>query len=190
MLDVCDYFNLHISTSYLAVVYLDRIQPNDKFSRFEWQMLAICCIIVASKYNECESIVPDLKTLEEITHQKITNQTLLSYELWTLKRMGWKLHARTHVNFLLSYISLGIVFNGDHYQPLNCNYVVNIPNNLFNILSVILYIFSNICITEIAFKPYLASDIATVIVYLARRYSFKYLFFLYFIYNILELLKI
>ena len=89
MLDVCANFNLHPTTAHLAVAYLDRIQPNDKFSRFEWQMLAICCIIIASKYNECETHVPDLMTLEEITHQSIPNASLLSYELWTLKRISY-----------------------------------------------------------------------------------------------------
>lgn len=47
MLDVCDYFHLHPTTTHLSIAYLDRIQPNDKYSRFEWQMIAICCIVVA-----------------------------------------------------------------------------------------------------------------------------------------------
>ena len=39
MIDVCEYFNLHPTTTHGAVAYLDRLQPNEKFSRFEWQMV-------------------------------------------------------------------------------------------------------------------------------------------------------
>jgi hypothetical protein len=46
----------------------------------------------SAKYNESEEDVPDLTTLEEITQQQIPNETVLNYELWALKRMGWKLN--------------------------------------------------------------------------------------------------
>lgn len=49
MLGVCDYFHLHITTSHAAAYYLDRLQPNEKFSRSEWQMIAICCILISGK---------------------------------------------------------------------------------------------------------------------------------------------
>jgi hypothetical protein len=102
MIDVCEYFNLHITTTHMAISYLDRLQPNEKFSRFEWQMMAICCIIIASKYNECEEHVPSLRKLSEITQQRITNKILLDYELFALKRMFWKLNGKK-LNFILFY---------------------------------------------------------------------------------------
>jgi hypothetical protein len=92
MVDVAVYFNLHATTTHAAVAYLDRLQPNEKFSRYEWQMLAICCLLISSKYNETEENVPGLRRLEEITQQSIANSTILNYELWALKRMGWKLN--------------------------------------------------------------------------------------------------
>ena len=50
MIEVGTYFNLHITTTHGAICYLDRLQPNEKFSRFEWQMLAICCILIACEF--------------------------------------------------------------------------------------------------------------------------------------------
>jgi len=117
MIEVCTYFNLHITTTHSAIAYLDRLQPNEKFSRFEWQMLAICCILVASKYNESEEHVPDLRTLEDISQQNLSKETILNYELWALKRMGWKLNARVPVVFLVSYMQLGICFDDDAFDP-------------------------------------------------------------------------
>ncbi|RYH20692.1 hypothetical protein EON65_22755 [archaeon] len=92
MIDVTEYFSLHITTTHAAITYLDRLQPNEQFSRYEWQMLAICCIVIASKFYECEEHVPPLRKLEEVAQQTITNEVILSYELWALKKMAWKLN--------------------------------------------------------------------------------------------------
>ena len=116
MIEVCTYFNLHITTTHSAIAYLDRLQPNEKCSRFEWQMWAICCILIASKYNESEKHVPDLRTLEDISQQKLSKE-ILNYELRALKRMGWKLNARVPVVFLVSYMQLGLCFDDDAHDP-------------------------------------------------------------------------
>lgn len=92
MLEVCEYFSLHATTAHAAAAYLDRLQPSDRFKQKEWQLLAVCCIIVSAKYNESEEHVPDLYTLEEITKQRLPNETVLNYELWILKKIGWKLN--------------------------------------------------------------------------------------------------
>lgn len=103
MVEVCDYFDLHPTTAHAAIAYLDRLQPNEKCSRLEWQMLAISCILLSSKYNESEEHVPDLATLEEITQQSISNEIILNYELWILKKLGWRLNGTL---FLLYYTIL------------------------------------------------------------------------------------
>ena len=87
-----DYFQLHRTTAHAAAAYLDRLQPNERFTQKEWQLLAVCCIIIAAKFNESEEHVPDLYTLEEITKQRLPNETILNYELWILKKMGWRLN--------------------------------------------------------------------------------------------------
>lgn len=121
IVDVAEYFHLHVTTTHAAIAYLDRLQPNEKFSRFEWQMMAICCLIISSKYNECEEHVPPLHKLEEITQQDMTNECVLNYELWILKRMGWKLNARTPMAFLESYLVLGRDIPAMNKSAQNCN---------------------------------------------------------------------
>jgi hypothetical protein len=53
-----------------------------------------------AKYNESEEDIPDVATLEDITQQAISNETVLSYELWALKRMGWKINGILFYYFL------------------------------------------------------------------------------------------
>ena len=48
-MDVGEYFSLHPTTTHSAVAYLDRLHLSG-FSRHEWQMLAISCILIAGTF--------------------------------------------------------------------------------------------------------------------------------------------
>ena len=49
IMDVGEYFSLHPTTTHSAVAYLDRLHLSG-FSRHEWQMLAISCILIAGTF--------------------------------------------------------------------------------------------------------------------------------------------
>lgn len=155
MIDVCEYFNLHLTTTHAAIAYLDRLQPNERYSRYEWQMLAICCILISAKYNECEEHVPDRATLEDITQQRIPNETILSYEMFALKRMGWKLNARTAMAFLSSYMELGLICEGD---------LRSCQNSLHHQIRS----YASSAILDANFKSFKCSDVACAIIYISR----------------------
>ena len=163
MIDVCEYFNIHQTTTHGAMAYLDRLQPNEKFSRFEWQMLAICCILISAKYNESEEDVPDLASLEDITQQKITNDIILSYELWALKRMGWKLGVRTVMAFLSTYTASGIIFPEDYSSNLS------IKSQIEKILDKQLIALATLVTLDSHFKAIPTSILASAILFIARR---------------------
>ena len=175
MVDVCEYFTLHPTTTHAAISYLDRLQPHEKFSRFEWQMIAISCILIASKYNECEDHVPDLATLEDITQQPISNETVLQYELWALKRMGWKLNARAPICFLCSFLVKGVIFDTDILIRADCSSVdvgqagPTLVAELDKQAEKLAKKMANHCILDATFKSYIASDVACAIVYCVRQ---------------------
>eukprot|EP01038_Epipyxis_sp_PR26KG_P007578 gene7578-10326_t len=166
MVDVCDYFNLHPTTTHAAISYLDRLQPNEKFTRFEWQMLAICCILISSKYNECEDHVPCIQKLEDITQQHISSESILNYELWALKKMGWRLNARTSIAFICSYCVVGITNSNDSFS---------ISDTLLSCLELRKSFESQMitiatkCLLDIQFKPFQASILACAILFFVRR---------------------
>ena len=163
MIEVCAYLNLHLTTTHSAIAYLDRLQPNEKFSRFEWQMLAICCILIAAKYNEMEEHVPRLHTIEDITQQTLSKETLLNFELWALKKMGWKLNARTSVVFLGAYAQIGLC-NDDDVSPLYATAM-----SLDAALTKEVYSLASTTMLEPRLKHFRASDIAGAIIYVARK---------------------
>lgn len=168
MIDVCGYFKLHITTAHAAISYLDRLQPDENCERHEWQMIAVACILVAAKYNESELDVPQLQVFEDIIHQKITNDTMLTYELWVLRRLCWQLNARTTAAFLSTYFASGTLIDYDSdslMQSLEEKCQRKGVETLFYNEAMRL---CNLCLTDPQFKPFLASDVAGAIVYRLR----------------------
>ena len=66
--------------------------------------------------------MPDLQTLEDITQQPIPNETVLNYELWALKKMGWKLNARTPLAFVVTHPF-------EHHHPFSLTHPLPLPLN-------------------------------------------------------------
>ena len=121
VIDVCRYFKLDLSTTHKAIVYLDRIQPDESYERVEWQMVAITCVLVAAKFNEKEEHLPPLSMFEDITHQKISTAQLLEYELWLLRSLGWELNAYPPLAFVNSFNTRSVIFRGDIIRGINNN---------------------------------------------------------------------
>ncbi len=100
MIDVGNYFDFHPISINLAIVILDKVKPNETYSRQVWQMISIACLMISSKYNESESDVCDLHTLEEIIQSTISKETLFEYEIYTLKKIKWYLDDVLAAHFL------------------------------------------------------------------------------------------
>lgn len=167
IVDVCRYLRLDMSTTHAAISYLDRLQPDESFSRLEWQMLAITCVVIAAKYGEREDDVPTLANLEEITQQPIKTSQILNYELWALKRLSWEMDAFTPHSFTTVFTQLGIVFRGDVFAEPSSQ-----SDGGETILRHLIKTMGSLAI-ETAIEPRLkrlpASQLASALVYMARR---------------------
>jgi hypothetical protein len=166
MMDVCDFFRLHSTTTHAAIAYLDRLQPNETFTRFQWQMLAICCILISAKYNECEEHVPDFATLEDITQQTINNEIVLSHELWALKKMGWKLNVRTPMAFVTVYVHQG-AFSDTKFSTYDLMEQRS-ESDEDNVVIQTIKTLASMATLDVRFKGIPASIVGSAILYMTR----------------------
>ena len=166
IVDVCRYFQLHLSTTHTAIAYLDRLQPDESFSRLEWQMLAITCVVIAAKFSEREEDVPSLGTLEEITQQQISTSVILNYELWALRKLSWEMNAYTPHAFVTCYMAMGVVFVGDVVRGAVPEAATDISRALHECMDCL----ATDCLIEPRLKRVPGSQLAAALVYMARRY--------------------
>jgi hypothetical protein len=117
---------------------------------------------VTAKYNECEDDVPELRVLEEITQQPISSEDILNFELLALKRMGWKLNARTPVAFITAFCFAGVLHTFDSWDD-----IVTTTDMQANIFAESVAL-ATVCLLDNSFKSHQASDVASAIIYWVR----------------------
>ena len=93
-------------TYFLAVYYLDLIFTKEKDSELSYGILALACLVVASKYNENSPMRPVLKFFvylynENRNEKKISKEDLCYYEVIVCKILEYKLNYCTIYDFNL-----------------------------------------------------------------------------------------
>jgi len=112
--------------------------------------------------------VPDLQTLEDITQQPIPNETVLNYELWALKKMGWRLNARTPLAFVASYIVVDVTTAADVcWDTARASPYTR--EALATRIGDELYAMASFTLLEAQLKQYKASDLAAAMLFFVRR---------------------
>jgi Cyclin, N-terminal domain len=76
-MDVGEYFCLHPTTTHAAVAYLDRLHLS-KFSRHEWQMLAVSCILIAGEKTIILALLYAAVTCSSYRHKRFPIYDALS----------------------------------------------------------------------------------------------------------------
>ena len=110
-------------TFFLAVYYMDLIfsRINDLVLKYEFY--SICCLLIAAKFDEIDSNIPDLFHFQKICSSKFdhkiyfTIDEIKKYEVYTIKALNYKLNYFTPYHFLIFFFSHGVVF----YVEINKN---------------------------------------------------------------------
>eukprot|EP00947_MAST-08B_sp_MAST-8B-sp1_P003609 g3609.t1 len=163
MCEAGDEFNLNNSTMHVAVNLLDRVLQGTVVARNRYQLVAMCCIIIAAKYEEVEEAVPTPADMTEYAQGVFTIDHLISMEVIILNKLKWELRAITPLHFIGYYCAKGVLFDTDHMQgkPL----VDKVPRYMKKYCDF----FADLCLQEYAFQQYVPSVLAASIILAARR---------------------
>lgn len=141
-------------------MYLDKVHPSDSYFKQECKMMATCCIMISSKYNENRKHVPKVKKIAEVTKQEIPKGRLFRYEIFVLNKLHGNLSVATPIRFLLTFIETGVFFPYDDVW-LYAN------REIHNYMKVM----ARECMLDPRFIPCKASEVAAAIVYYVRQES-------------------
>lgn len=78
MVEISDLFQLKNKTLYLSVQLMDRLFAREKISRYYFQLVAISCLFVSSKYEEI--YYPEIRDWLDIGGKKYTEENLKKME--------------------------------------------------------------------------------------------------------------
>ncbi|XP_048126145.1 cyclin-J isoform X2 [Alosa pseudoharengus] len=123
---VSNRFKLCPAARHLAVYLLDLFMDRYDISVQQLHIVALSCLLLASKFEEREDRVPKLQTLNSLGCMSsmslvLSRQGLLHMELLLLESFQWNLYLPTAAHFIEYYLSIA-VHEGDLHDgwPMVC----------------------------------------------------------------------
>ncbi|XP_030628643.1 cyclin-J [Chanos chanos] len=123
---VSNHFRLCPTARHLAVYLLDLFMDRYDISVQQLHLVALSCLLLASKFEEREDHVPKLETLNSLgcmsaMNLVLTKQGLLHMELLLLETVQWNLYLPTAAHFIDYCLSIA-VSDGDLHDgwPMAC----------------------------------------------------------------------
>ncbi|XP_066535660.1 cyclin-J [Hoplias malabaricus] len=110
---VSNRFRLCPAARHLAVYLLDLFMDRYDVSLQQLHLVALSCLLLASKFEEREDRVPKLETLNSLgcmssMNLVLTKQGLLHMELLLLETIHWNLYLPTAAHFIEYYLSIAV----------------------------------------------------------------------------------
>ncbi|XP_051508345.1 cyclin-J isoform X2 [Myxocyprinus asiaticus] len=110
---VSNRFKLCPAARHLAVYLLDLFMDRYDVSVQQLHMVALSCLLLASKFEEREDCVPKLETLNSLgcmssMNLVLTKQALLHMELLLLETFQWNLYLPTAAHFIEYYLPVAM----------------------------------------------------------------------------------
>lgn len=91
--------NVSKSSQHLAIALYDQFIDNTKVICSEVQLVLICCLTVACKFQETEDRVPTLKSLNSLASIEILSKEYMKMEQKILRKLDWKICIPTSHDF-------------------------------------------------------------------------------------------
>jgi len=164
MCEVGEEYKLAALTIHNGVRYLDRVLGVTDVPKNRLQLVAMACVLVASKAEEAEDVTPTLAELNECSNHAYTSDMLKDMEVAVLRALSWSLMCVNPIHFLHFFQARGIVFQNDLFEGGQ-------QNRRSSIKYVRKYadFFAELCLQEYAFQRFLPSVLAAAVVAAARR---------------------
>ena len=113
MCEVGEEYHLSALTIHCAVRYLDRLLGEADVPKNQLQLVAMACILVASKYEEAEDVIPTLIELNECSNNAYSLDSIKEMEVCVLRSLNWCLTIINPIHFLHYFLASGIVHEND-----------------------------------------------------------------------------
>ena len=176
-------FRLQAHTAHVAVMYMDRIIQSCTVPRDSLQIVALVCLLIASKYEEREIDVPTIDMLiAELKTDRITDQEkeekrlrrhIVQMEILILNRLKWELCEYTPLHFLEHFLHKGVLFENDMIDSIHdeSNKEQQQPSlkRILKQFKKYTNFFAELALQDYAFQAFPSSVVAAAIVVATRK---------------------
>lgn len=162
MSDTGETHNFQFITVHMGVRYFDRLLGQINVEKNKLQLIGLCCLWVAAKFQEREFSLPDLRQLLDTLNPSVNRALYFDMELQILKYLQWDLAVVTPYHFLVHYLQEGVVYAGDLVKG------VPATSNTCETVKRTVDFLAELCMMHYEFERYLPSVLSATIIALAR----------------------
>lgn len=107
-------FRLSDNTFHIAIKYMDHILSLKEYHQSKYQLIALTCLILASKYDELDVNIPFPEDFARIAKLPFHNYVIAQCEMLVLDILNWKLKVSTTYSIGNCLLSQGVLFDNDN----------------------------------------------------------------------------
>lgn len=102
---------------HLAITYLDIILSVIEVSKSDYKPYAMCCLSIASKFDELDPNIPLSREFIKYGNLRIKSQEFIHNEAKIIQKyLKWDLNILTVYHFAEWFLTMGIVFSNDQIK--------------------------------------------------------------------------
>lgn len=98
---------------HVAVKYMDYILAQKDYHSSKYQLIALCCLTIAAKYDELDRNIPFPEDFTRQAKLPFRTAVLTECEMLLLKILDWQLKVATVYEVALCLLSQGVLFDDD-----------------------------------------------------------------------------
>lgn len=160
--ETAEQIRLQPVTAHSAVALMDTILCTKEVDKTRLQLVAICCLLVAAKFEEVDDRAPSLSLLFAKCNRKFSIAQLKATELSVLQQLNWELKSCTPMHFILHFLAQGILFPSDTIDSRP------VTESVVRYVRKYAEFFADLCLQEYEFQKYSAGLLACACIAAAR----------------------
>ncbi|CCI49617.1 unnamed protein product [Albugo candida] len=147
-----------------AITYLERFLQIDKSPcKRDLQLIGLCCIMIAAKFNGSESKAPCRRNVWDFGNRAYTCKEINQMELRILSNLSWCLTTIEPIHFLEFHKSRNLLYPDDKV------YGHPMISKMSQVYDDYIDFFVDCCLQEYKFRPYRPSVMAASILAVSRK---------------------
>ncbi len=160
--ETAEQVHLHPITAHAAVALMDTLLAIQEVDKPKLQLMAVCCLLVAAKFEEVDDRAPSLSLLFVKCNRKFSIAQLRTTELSVLQQLNWELKSSTPMHFILHFVSQGVIFPSDTIESHP------VTSAVVRYVRKYAEFFADLCLQEYDFQKYSSGLLACACIAAAR----------------------
>lgn len=162
---ICERCDITTETLHLAIMCLDHFMDKYSIEDAQLHLIALCCLLIAAKFEECDVKIPRIQTLNYFVQNAFLTNEFRQMELLLLEFFCWNLILPTSAHYI-EYYKLAALSRDDNLNGEKVTH--HMENKIMKYIAKYCKYFLDISLQDFAFSQLAPSLVAAAAIAASR----------------------